>query len=168
MNTKAEPGLNSEVVVKGDGNDELFSPLTYSLSMYTGENVHEIWPEIRSFVGRAAEWGRGEFMTSDVLVMATSEKMQVWVFRYGSNVELVCVTEIIQHPRLRVCNIYALAGRRMKDLWRKFFPQVLPWLKQNGIDEVQTTCRDEIAAMIKTLGFQPLVQVLRYDIKDIV
>lgn len=167
MNIEVVPGQSSEVGIKGEGNAELPAPLITTVTLYTGQIVHQIWPEVLPFIEKAAAWGRGEYEAVDVLVLASSEKMQIWVFRQEGRITLVCVTQLIQHPRLKVCNIYALAGRRMAQVWKQFFPQVLPWLRLNGVDEVQTTCRQEIADKIQPFGFEPLVQVLRLNLKEL-
>lgn len=167
MSTEVAPGQSCEDGVKGESNDKLPAPSIPFLSMYSGDNVLPIWGEILPFVEKAAAWGRGEYEASDVLVMAASGKMQVWVFRQDERVLLVCVTQLIQHPRRKICNIYALAGYNMAQMWDLFFPQVVPWLRLHGVDEVQTTCRQEIAAKIQPFGFEPLVQVLRLNLKEL-
>jgi hypothetical protein len=37
----------------------------------------------------------------------------------------------------------------------------------NGVEEIQTTCREEIFEKVKPLGFEPLVRVLRFTGKDL-
>ncbi len=168
MNTEVEPGQNceAEVRVNGDVKKELTSPETRTLTMYSGENVASIWQEVVPFVRKAAYWGRGEYLAEDVMVLAALGKMQIWVFRDNDMPVLVCVTEILTYPRRKICNIYALAGSRMSEMWGFFSHMGRAWLVQNGVEEVQTTCRAEVAEKIKPFGFEPLVQVLRLTAKE--
>ena len=165
MNTKVEVGLSCEI--NGGGNSELIPPSTCTLTMHTGETVTAIWPEIRDLVGKAAAWGRDEYVAEDVLVAIFAEKMQAWVFREEGQVILVCVTELIQFPRKKVCNIYALAGHSMEKMWKMFFPTALPWLWENGVQEVQATCRTEVALKVRHFGFTDYVHTLKLELKDL-
>lgn len=168
MSIEVESGQNCDGGGNvGEGNLELSSPSIPILSFHTGDSVHTIWKEVQPFVAKAADWGRGEYLAEDVLVLAAQEKMQIWVFRVEGVITLVCVTQLIQQPRRKICNIYALAGRNMAQMWKLFFPRVQPWLWLNGVDEVQTTCRQEIADKIQQFGFEPLVQVLRFNLKGL-
>ena len=138
-----------------------------TLEFYTGEDVFPVWQEVAYLVDKAADWGRGEYVGEDVLVMVSEKKMQLWLFRdEDGKVVLVCVTQILEFPRRKVCNIYALAGRRMAEMWALFSLQGRKWLEVNGVEEIQTTCRTEIAEKIKPLGFEPLVHVMRLSAKE--
>jgi hypothetical protein len=72
----------------------------------------------------------------------------------------------MEFPRRKVCNIYALAGRRMAEMWALFSFHGRKWLEANGVEEIQATCRAEIAEKVKPFGFEPLVQVLRLSVKE--
>lgn len=165
MNSKVESGASSEI--DGAGNKKLTSPSTCTLTMYGGEPILAVWPEISELVSKAAFWGRGEYLAEDVLVMCYSEKMQAWVFRDEGKVVLICITELVQYPRKTVCNIYAVAGYRMAELWKEFFPRARAWFALNGVEEIQTTCRAEIAAKIAEFGFGDYVQTLKLDLKEL-
>lgn len=146
---------------------EILVPKKPTLEFYTGESVFAVWQEVAYLVDKAAAWGRGEYESGDVLVMVSEKKMQLWLFRdENDKVVLVCVTQILEYPRRKICNIYALAGRRMSEMWALFSFQGRKWLEANGVEEIQTTCRTEIAEKIKPLGFEPLVHVMRLSVKE--
>lgn len=167
MSTEVGAGQSCEgVVFNGAVNFKLIPPLNVSTALYTGEGILQVWREIKPFVERAAEWGRGEYEADDVLVMTYEERMQVWVMREGVEIILVCVTQVLQYPRRKICNIYALAGKRMAEMWKLFSSYNRAWMVANDIDEIQATCRPEIAYMIQPLGFEPLVQVLHLPVKE--
>jgi hypothetical protein len=154
----------SEIINDGAVNDKLTSP---TITMYSGPEVLPIWVEVAVLIAKAAAWGRGEYLAEDVLVLASEGKMQIWVFRVEGKVVLVGVTEILTYPRCKICNIYALAGYQMVEMWGLFADYLKTWLKANGIQKIQTTCRTEIADKITCLGFEPLVHVMGYTGKDL-
>ena len=154
----------SEISNDGAVNDKLTSP---TITMYSGPEVLPIWVEVAVLIAKAAAWGRGEYLAEDVLVLASEGKMQIWVFRDEGKVILICVTELITCPRRKICNIYALAGHRMAEMWNLFSSYGRTWLRVNGVEEIQTTCREEIFEKVKPLGFEPLVRVLRFTGKDL-
>lgn len=135
----------------------------YSAKMFEGDAVEEVWGDVECLVQKFAEWGRGEFQTEDVLSEIRAKHMQLWVYYEGSEILLICVTQILQFPRRKICNFYGVAGRKMHRMWQLFSSYGLNWLRVNGIEEIQTTCRDEIAEKIQTMGFTKLVNVMRFD-----
>lgn len=133
---------------------------------YSGPEILPEWGKIKGLLKKAADWSRGEWKTSDVLVKVSSGQQQVWVFYFGDDVQAVGVTELLTYPRKTVCNIYAMAGFGMQDLWKEFSQALIVWLKANNVDEIQTTCRDEVMEKLLPLGFTKAANVLHFNWKE--
>lgn len=165
MNTRAESGVSCEI--DGDINSKLPAPLIPSVATYSGSDVFPIWDSVKTLLKAPADWSRGEYDVDDLFTMLVNERMRLWVFSEASEIILVMVTEVVQYPRKKVCNIYSISGRKLAEMWYLFFPYGRTWMEMNQITEIQTTCRDEIAAKIIPFGFVKTANVLRYDWKEI-
>lgn len=155
-------GINCEI--QGESNSELPAPL---MTFLTGEAILPVWPEIARLLKKAAAWGRGDYEAEDILVLTMAGRMQVWTFSQEEKIFLAGATRITEHPRRKVCELYALAGYRMVEMWGQFSHVLQTWCEANGVTDIETTCRPEISAKIQPLGFVPTVQVLRLDRKEL-
>ena len=161
MNIEVEVGLSCRE--KGENNEKLSAPL---MGYYTGEAVLTVWGEVAPLLAKAAAWGRGEYATEDLLVLIFSKRMQLWTFRENGKIFLAGTTRITQHPQKKVCEIYSLAGCRMAEMWGSFHKALQVWCEALGVQDIETTCRPEIAAKISQLGFIPIVQIMHFQGKD--
>lgn len=164
MSIEVEGGLSCEI--KWEDNDKLSDPSILSLTYYTGSSIVAVWPELLPFVEKAAENGNGEFQAIDVFSQVYESEMQVWVWRKSSQVQLVGVTQVYSLYRKRICNIYAVAGVGLGRAMRSWIKVASDWLDQNGIDEIQATCRDMVLNKLLRLGFRKTANVVSYQWKE--
>jgi len=136
----------------------------HSVKAIDGEAVADVWEEILPLVHKLDDWTRGEFTVEDIRRFVRDKAMLLWLFSEDDEIILVGVTEVVQYPRKKICNIYALAGRKMQEMWELFAPYFLNWLQVNEIEGLQTTCRDTVAEKTRLLGFTKLVNVMEFDV----
>lgn len=164
MSTRLEAGVNCDN--DRDGNLKLTAPSNRTLTYHTGEEVLSIWSEVAPLLKKAADWGHGEYQVEDILVKASLEQMQIWIFRDEGQLQLVTVTEIVEYPRKRVCVIYATAGFKMLEYWKEFVGELIKWLTVNGIQGLETYCRDEVMEKLLQVGFRKKTNMLQFNWKE--
>ena len=61
-----------------------------------------------------------------------AEKQQLWGLQDERGVHLVCVTEILDTPRGKVCHIQAAAGKAPHRELRQLFERIRDWAREIG------------------------------------
>lgn len=137
-----------------------------TLDFYTGPDVFPIWGEVKALVHKAAEHSRGEWKASDALIRIQAGQQHLWIFRDEGKVQAAAITSLDVYPRKTVCNIYSMGGYGMRELWAEFSPKLITWLEAHGVDEIQSTCRDEVMEKLLPLGFVKTANVLSFKWKE--
>ena len=145
---------------------ELTSPSNHTFLYVSGEMVYPIWEKVQAVLTLAAAHSRGEWEVDDVLIKVSIGHQQLWVFSEGDEVQLVGVTEILEFPRKKSCNIYAVAGFNMAKYWHAFSQKLFLWLDLLEVDSLETTCRDEVMEKLLPLGFIKKANVLYFPWKE--
>lgn len=162
MSTGMEVGLSC------DKKGPLISELTshFDVYTYTGPEIVNIWHLVEGPIRASADWSRGEFLPEDALKMLLERKMTLWLFARDKEIYLTVLTEVRDYPRKRSCIIYAATGQKLGEVWRFALARFKQWMLDNGIDDVEATCRDAVARKLSRLGFSKTANVMRFTIKE--
>lgn len=85
--------------------------------------------DVRLLIEPALNYSGNAFSWHDVLDRVASGKAKIW-----NNGDAAGVTEVLNFPQKRVCNVW-LAGGRMESLL-SMLDDVLVWAKENNCSEV--------------------------------
>lgn len=146
---------------------ELTAPIKHTFQYVSGEMVYPIWEKVQAVLTLAAVHSRGEWEVEDVLIKVSIGHQQLWIFSEEGEIQLVGVTEIIEFPRKKSCNIFAVAGFNMAKYWNAFSQKLFLWLDLLEVDSLETTCRDEVMEKLLPLGFIKKANVLYFPWKEL-
>ena len=146
---------------------ELTSPKNHTFQYISGEMIYPIWEKIQAVLTLAAAHSRGEWEVEDVLIKVSLGQQQLWLFSEEEELQLIGVTEIIEFPRKKSCNIFAVAGFNMTKYWNAFSQKLFLWLDLLEVDSLETTCRDEVMEKLLPLGFIKKANVLYFPWKEL-
>jgi hypothetical protein len=117
--------------------------LTTVLTGVRSEKIGGLWPRIRPFVDRALSHAGGRYAPADVLAALLRAQMQLWVAIGGDGddgIEAVLVTEIIDYPRRRRCNLFLSAGNAL-EACLEHLPTIETWARAQGCDAIEASGR---------------------------
>lgn len=110
------------------------------------EEVKSRWSEFVPLIRKALARGAGEFAPEDILEgLALDGTMQLWIFEEpGGNVPALAVTQILNFPRKRYCQILlAATDKRMgKRFWQAMIKPVTEWAIEYRCSAIRVLGRD--------------------------
>lgn len=84
---------------------------------------------------------RGRLLARDVLDLVLAGRMQLWVAHEPPEaIRAVCLTEVIDYPRKRVCRIVALFGRGFR-AWVPMRGEIEAWARRQGCGAMEAVAR---------------------------
>ena len=92
------------------------------------------WERCVGFFGDALSYSNGTHTIEDIKEAVACGKMQFW-----PGVNSVIVTELIQFPRKKACNVFAAGGSLKEILIMRAFIEA--WAKDNRCDFIQCSGR---------------------------
>lgn len=156
--------MGQTVKLMGKTIPEFFSP--FDIKSYTGESVEEIWPFVASLLDKAVIVSRKELSLEYIKASLLTEHMQLWIATENGELIGTMVTELIQHVGKKVCNVVALDGSGIVNIWHKGARYFLAWMIANEVDELEATCRNTVADMLRSIGFEQTANVMTFFIKE--
>ena len=138
----------------------------HTLEFYVGPDVFPVWGEVKGLIHKAAEYSRGEWKASDVLIAVQDGRQHLWVSRNNGKLQGVMVTSLDVHPRKTVCTIYALCGFGLQEMWAQHAKSLIVWFEAHDVEEVQAVCRDEVMEKFLNLGFVKTANMLSFKWKE--
>lgn len=104
------------------------------------DKLDEIWPQIEPFIIKACKRSFGRYEAIDFYKNLANRDMQLWVSEKHREIEAVCVTEIINYPHLRCCNIKLGTGKNREN-WQHFRNYIERWATEQGCQRVESIAR---------------------------
>jgi hypothetical protein len=107
------------------------------------DKVPAIWPHALPFVERYFEKSKEHRWNADDLLAAVLERdMQLWVILDGADIETVVLTEILNYPRVRECNVFMISGKMTaREDWREVVQEVVEWAATQGCHYISSMAR---------------------------
>ncbi len=110
--------------------------------MFTGiphTEVESVWGEIVGLIVKACESCNGRYLATDVKKLLKDRKWQLWVYR-ESDIQAICVTEILLYPRKKYCRIVMGIGRD-RTAWQDHRKTIEEWARSQGCDGIESIAR---------------------------
>lgn len=126
------------------------------------EAVAAVWPAVRPLVGAALAHADGRYAPEDVLAALRDRRMQLWLAGEGG-LEAVCVTEILDYPRQRRCNLFLCAGRARRR-WLAGLAAIEGWARAEGCAAMELQGRRGWQRLLP--DYRPTHVLLRKDLTD--
>ena len=105
--------------------------------------------------------------TEDIYKLCKEAKMQLWViFDNDANIKGVGTTEILIHPRKKVCRIITLGGVGF-DEWMHSISVIEAWAEEKGCHAIETFCRKGFIKKLEKYGYEQTYTVLGKELTTI-
>ena len=150
-----------EIVINGERKD--YFPSLFTIDTYTGQVIHGVWDRICALLQLGILHSRGELTLAIIKDALLLEHFQLWTFTREGLILTIMLTEIRQYPMKKSCNMVLVAGQDLSKIWPQLLPYMKTWLKANDVTELQTTCRESVARISRSLGFREAARVMVYD-----
>lgn len=153
-----------EIVINGER--KTYFPSLFTINTYTGHAVRNVWGSVCAMLQKGLLHSRGELDIVSLREALLMEKFQLWTFSRAGIILTVMLTELRQYPLKKSCNMVLVAGQDLSEIWPQLLPYMKTWLKANDVTELQTTCRESVARISRSLGFREAARVMIYDLKE--
>jgi hypothetical protein len=99
------------------------------------DRIEAVWPEIEELVIRGLEHCQGCYWPEDVKAALIRRDMQLHVAQ-SDRIEAICITELVNYPRRKLCNLFLLAGENMAR-WVHYQSEIVAWARSVGCDGME-------------------------------
>lgn len=103
-------------------------------------DIEHVWPVIAPLLQRAVDKSQGDMSVDDIRDALTKRDMQLWVWTENTEITACLVTQIVDYPRRRVCQMPFIAGRSMK-LWLACESMIAAWAKEHDCTQLEGFAR---------------------------
>ena len=101
------------------------------------------WPEVLPFIEQYfRKSGEHRWEAADLKQSVLDRDMQLWVIDTPEGVETVVLTELLNYPRCRECNVFMISGKMtVRDDWREAVEEVVRWAAGSGCHYISSMAR---------------------------
>ena len=141
--------------------------MTTYLTGIPSQEIDEIWDACVPYLDLVEKKGQGEMATEDIYKLCKEAKMQLWViFDNDANIKGVGTTEVLIHPRKKVCRIITLGGVGF-DEWMHSISVIEAWAEEKGCHAIETFCRKGFIKKLEKYGYEQTYTVLGKELTTI-
>ena len=121
---------------------------------FEAEKVKEVWILVKGLIQKACDYSDGFADAEDFKKWLEQGTMQLWVAwdNEEKKVRCVCITEIKQYPKYKVCGCKITTGSSFNK-WVDFMDFVMEWAKQEGCRKMEIHTRPGWERVLKSKGF---------------
>ena len=121
---------------------------------FEAEKVKEVWILVKDLIQKACDFSDGFADAEDFKKWLEQGTMQLWVAwdNEEKKVKCVCITEIKQYPKYKVCGCKITTGSSFNK-WVDFMDFVMEWAKQEGCRKMEIHTRPGWERVLKSKGF---------------
>lgn len=115
--------------------------------------AEDVWPQVLHYVERYLEKSKEHRWNADDLLRCVLDRdMQLWLVTSNNQLETVVLTEIINYPRVRECNVFMVSGNMTTlEQWREVVEKVVEWAAESGCHYVSSMAR---RGSMKAMGWE--------------
>lgn len=114
--------------------------------------ARSVWPKVVGHIEAClVVFDEHRWHTDDILAGIEARDYQLWVMG-APELKCVVVTEILNYPRAKECNIFLVAGE-IPGGWDEPLEKMAQWAKEQGCTHVSTSGRPGVAKKFKDLGY---------------
>ena len=121
---------------------------------FEAERVKEVWILVKDLIQKACDYSDGFADAEDFKKWLEQGTMQLWVAwdNEEKKVRCVCITEVKQYPKYKVCGCKITTGSSFKQ-WVDFMDYVMEWAKEEGCRKMEIHTRPGWERVLKPKGF---------------
>jgi len=121
---------------------------------FAPDRVKDVWILVEDLIQKACDRSDGFADAEDVKNWLEQGTMQLWVAwdNKSKEVKCVCVTELKQYPKYKVCGCKITTGSDYKQ-WVDFMDIVMKWAKEQGCRKMEVHTRPGWERVLKPKGF---------------
>ena len=121
---------------------------------FEAEKVKEVWILVKDLIQKACDYSDGFADAEDFKKWLEQGTMQLWVAwdNEEKKVRCVCITEIRQYPKYKVCDCKITTGTNFKS-WVDFMDLVMKWAQKQGCKKMEIFTRPGWERILKPKGF---------------
>lgn len=121
---------------------------------FEAEKVKEVWILVKDLIQKACDYSDGFADAEDFKKWLEQGTMQLWVAwdNEEKKVKCVCITEVKQYPKYKVCGCKITTGTSFKQ-WVNFMDYVMEWAKEEGCRKMEIHTRPGWERILKPKGF---------------
>ena len=121
---------------------------------FEAERVKEVWILVKDLIQKACDYSDGFADAEDFKKWLEQGTMQLWVAwdNEEKKVKCVCITEVKQYPKYKVCGCKITTGSSFKK-WVDFMDYVMEWAKEEGCRKMEIHTRPGWERVLKPKGF---------------
>jgi len=121
---------------------------------FEAEKVKEVWILVKDLIQKACDYSDGFADAEDFKKWLEQGTMQLWVAwdNEEKKVRCVCITEVKQYPKYKVCGCKITTGSSFKQ-WVDFMDYVMEWAKEEGCRKMEIHTRPGWERVLKPKGF---------------
>lgn len=129
------------------------------VTMIPQDHVRLMWPRVRWFMERAADYTYGRYEADDILFGLENYNHHLWVaFEPHSGVKGAVVTGLKKYPRKLYLDLIFIGGEEGMS-WKDEMLKVLRcWARDNDCDGIESTGRFGWAKIFKNDGYHAIGQ----------
>ncbi len=122
------------------------------------ENAAQVWPLAEEFIERACKYSQGLLLSSDLEASVADGTKQLWIV-WEDECRGAGVTSVINST----CFVWAFGGTSI-DEFLPLCADVEVWAKENGCDAVQFFGRLGWERVMRSIGYERKMVVLRKEL----
>jgi len=121
---------------------------------FEAERVKEVWILVKDLIQKACDYSDGFADAEDFKKWLEKGTMQLWVAwdNEEKKVKCVCITEVKQYPKYKVCGCKITTGNSFRQ-WVDFMDYVMEWAKEEGCRKMEIHTRPGWERILKPKGF---------------
>lgn len=106
-------------------------------------DVDRRWPEVLPFIERYLTKSKEHrWNATDLYLAVLNRDMQMWVIEEEGRVVTVVLTEILNYPRVRECNVFMISGKMTtREDWRECVEEIVQWAAEQGCHYISSMAR---------------------------
>jgi hypothetical protein len=106
----------------------------------SAEELERYWPQAFNLVARACARSNGRLTPEAVFADLKAKQMQLWLVHTDGKIEACFVTQIINYPGTRLCNILLAAGKG-RQRWQHWISILEDWAREQGCNGMESVAR---------------------------
>lgn len=134
------------------------------LTTVPADDLDLVWPHIETLVERATASSHGRETAFDIRRSIRARDCQLWM-AWNDGPEAICITQIEDHPRKKVCRIRIAVGENMA-AWVEYMRDLTAWAKAVGCSGIIAEARPGWERVLRPYGFEKTHVLLEHHFED--
>jgi hypothetical protein len=103
--------------------------------------IPQLWHLVEPFVLRCFnKSGEHRYSVGDVYSFLLERELQLWITHSDNDINLIVITQILNYPQAKECNIFMVCGT-LPDDWQDILSDLVEWAKASGCTHASAMAR---------------------------